>query len=121
MSDLFGHGFEFFNLLDKVSLFVVELFVVLTVVVELGQEVDQLVLISKQNVHDGLRLVRIRNENLEKLTITVLRQKLRTIPDFKQILIHNFVMTELNRFNLNNIILYISLVIYLNNIPVFLP
>ncbi len=62
----FRHWFEFFDLLDEISFFVVELFVVLSVIVELGEEVDQLVLVPKQNVHNRLRLVWIRNKHLMK-------------------------------------------------------
>ena len=61
----FRNRFQFFDLLDEVRLLIVELLVVLTVVVELGQEVDQLVLISKQDVQNGFRLVGIGDEHLK--------------------------------------------------------
>ena len=67
MSQLFRQRFQIFDLLDEISLLVVELLVVLTVVVELGQEVDQLVLVPEKDVQDRLWLVGIRDEHLEQV------------------------------------------------------
>ena len=61
----FRNRLQFFDLLDEVRLLIVELLVVLTVVVELGQEVDQLVLIPKQDVQNGFGLVGIGDEHLK--------------------------------------------------------
>ena len=63
-SFLLRQRLEFFDLLDEIGFLVVELFVVLSVVVKLGQEVDQLVLVPEQDVKDRLRLVRVCDENL---------------------------------------------------------
>ena len=63
-SFLLRQRLELFDLLDEIGFLVVELFVVLSVVVKLGQEVDQLVLVPEQDVKDRLRLVRVCDENL---------------------------------------------------------
>lgn len=62
---LIGGRFELLYLLDKVRLFVVELFVLGPVRVKPGQEVHQLVLIPEQDVENGFRFVRIRYKYLE--------------------------------------------------------
>ena len=61
---LLRQGFQLFDLLDEVGLLIIELLIVLAVVVELGQEVDQLVLIPEQDVQDRLRLVRVGDKHL---------------------------------------------------------
>ena len=79
-SFLLRQRLELFDLLDEIGFLVVELFVVLSVVVKLGQEVDQLVLVPEQDVKDRLRLVRVCDENLgegirlkEKCPPTIIR------------------------------------------------
>ena len=51
---------------DEVGLFIIELFVVLPVGVELGQKVHKLVLVPDQDVQDRFRLVWVGNKYLER-------------------------------------------------------
>ncbi|TNN43579.1 hypothetical protein EYF80_046242 [Liparis tanakae] len=50
----------------KVSLFVVELFVLRPVVLELAEELDELGLVLQQDVQDGLRLVGVGHKHLAR-------------------------------------------------------
>lgn len=59
-------GFQFLDLLDEIGFLVVELLILGPVRVELGEEVHELVLISKQNVQNGLRFVGVGNKHLKK-------------------------------------------------------
>ena len=58
------YGLEFLNLFDEVRLFVVELFVLLSVVVELGKEFDQFVLVAQQDLKNRAGLVGVGYEHL---------------------------------------------------------
>ena len=58
-------GLQLLDLLDEVSLLIVELLVFGAVSVELGEEVHELVLVAQQYVQYRLRFVRIRDEDLE--------------------------------------------------------
>ena len=51
---------------DEVGLFIIELFIVLPVSVELGQKVHKLVLVPDQDVQDRFRLVWVGNKYLDK-------------------------------------------------------
>lgn len=62
---------QLLDLLDEVGLLIVELLVLGPVRVELGQEIDQLVLISQQNVQDGLGLVGICHKDLQRVQVYV--------------------------------------------------
>ena len=52
------------DLFDQVGLFIIELFVLRSVVLELSEELDELVLVLQQNVQDGLGLVGVGHEHL---------------------------------------------------------
>ena len=58
-------GLELLDLLDQVGLLIVELLVLGAVRVELGEEVDELVLVAQQDVQYRFRLVRICHEYLQ--------------------------------------------------------
>lgn len=51
----------------QVSLFVVELFVLRPVILELAEKLDQFGLVLEQDVQDGLRLVRVGHKHLMAL------------------------------------------------------
>ena len=62
----FGGGlFQLLDLLDQVGFLVVELLVLRPVRVELGQELDQLVLVPDQDVQDGFGLVGVGHKHFE--------------------------------------------------------
>ena len=62
---LFRQGFQLLNLLYQIRFFVIKLLVVGAIIVELGQKIHQLVLISQENVQDGLRFVGVSHKNLQ--------------------------------------------------------
>lgn len=59
-----GRPLEVPDLFDQVSLFVVELFVLCSVVLELAEKLDEFGLVLQQDVQDWLRLVRVGHEHL---------------------------------------------------------
>ena len=59
-----GRPLQVPDLFDQVSLFIVELFVLRSVVLELAEELDEFGLVLQQDVQDGLRLVGVRNKHL---------------------------------------------------------
>lgn len=59
-----GRPLEVPDLLDQVSLFVVELFVLRSVVLELAEELDEFGLVLQQDVQDGLSLIGVGHEHL---------------------------------------------------------
>lgn len=64
-SGLLGGGpLEIPDLFDQVSLFIVELFVLRPVVLELAEKLDEFGLVLQQDVQDGLRLVGVGHEHL---------------------------------------------------------
>lgn len=64
-SGLLGGGpLEIPNLFDQVSLFIVELFVLRPVVLELTEKLDEFGLILQQDVQDRLRLVGVSHKHL---------------------------------------------------------
>lgn len=66
-SGLLGGGpLEVPDLFDQVSLFVVELFVLRPVVLELAEKLDELGLVLQEDVQDGLRLVGVGHEHLRE-------------------------------------------------------
>ena len=73
----FGGGlFQLLDLLDQVGFLVVELLVLRPVRVELGQELDQLVLVPDQDVQDGFGLVGVGHKHfkdVERLELDVPR------------------------------------------------
>lgn len=65
-SGLLGGGpLEVPDLFDQVSLFIVELLVLRSVVLELAEKLDELGLVLQQDVQDGLRLVGVGHEHLK--------------------------------------------------------
>lgn len=56
------------DLFDQVSLFIVELFVFCSVVLELAQKLDEFGLVLQQDVEDGLCLVRVGHKHLWRET-----------------------------------------------------
>lgn len=65
-SGLLGDGpLEVPDLFDQVSLFIVELFVLRSVVLELAEELDEFGLVLQQDVQDGLRLVGVGHKHLD--------------------------------------------------------
>ena len=65
LASLLG-GLQLLDLLDEIGLLIVELLVLGPVGVELGEEVNELVLVAQQYVQYRLRFVRIRDEDLDK-------------------------------------------------------
>lgn len=64
-SGLLGGGpLEVPDLFDQVSLFIVELFVLRPVVLELAEKLDELGLVLQEDVQDGLRLVGVGHKHL---------------------------------------------------------
>lgn len=64
-SGLLGGGpLQVPDLFDQVSLFIVELFVLRPVVLELAEKLDELGLVLQEDVQDGLRLVGVGHEHL---------------------------------------------------------
>ena len=64
-SGLLGGGpLQVPDLFDQVSLFIVELFVLRPVVLELAEELDEFGLVLQQDVEDGLRLVGVGHKHL---------------------------------------------------------
>ena len=55
---------QFLDLFNQIRFFVIKLLVIGPVVVEFGQEINQFILISQQNVQNGLGFVGIGNEHL---------------------------------------------------------
>ena len=66
------YGLELLNLFDEVRLFVVELFVLLSVVVELGKEFDQFVLVAQQDLKNRAGLVWVGHEHLSIKIIKII-------------------------------------------------
>ena len=52
---------------DKIGLLVIKLLVLGPIRVELGKEVDQLLLVAQQDVQDGLGLVRIGHKHFKNV------------------------------------------------------
>lgn len=66
-SGLLGGGsLEVPDLFDQVSLFVVELFVLRPVVLELAEKLDELGLVLQEDVQDGLGLVGVGHKHLKR-------------------------------------------------------
>lgn len=59
-----GRPLEVPDLFDQVSLFIVELFVLHSVVLELAEKLDEFGLVLQQDVQDGLRLVGVGHKHL---------------------------------------------------------
>lgn len=59
-----GGPLEVPDLFDQVSLFIVELFVLRPVVLELAEKLDELGLVLQEDVQDGLRLVGVGHKHL---------------------------------------------------------
>ncbi len=59
-----GRPLEVPDLFDQVSLFIVELFVLHSVVLELAKKLDEFGLVLQQDVQDGLRLVGVGHKHL---------------------------------------------------------
>ena len=55
---------QFLDLFNQIRFFVIKLLIIGPVVVEFGQEINQFILISQQNVQNGLGFVGIGNEHL---------------------------------------------------------
>ena len=62
---LFSNRLEFPNLFDEVGFFVIELFVFRPIRMELGQKVNQFVLIAEKDIEDRFWFVWIGNKNLK--------------------------------------------------------
>lgn len=60
-----GRPLEVPDLFDQVSLFVVELFVLCSIVLELAEKLDEFGLVLKQDVQNGLSLVGVGHKHLE--------------------------------------------------------
>lgn len=59
-----GRPLEIPDLFDQVSLFIIELFVLRSVVLELAEKLDEFGLVLQQDVQDGLRLVGVGYKHL---------------------------------------------------------
>lgn len=59
-----GRPLEVPDLFDQVSLFIIELFVLRSVVLELAEKLDKFGLVLQQDVQDGLRLVGVGHKHL---------------------------------------------------------
>lgn len=62
-----GRPLEVPDLLDQVSLFVIELFILRSVVLKLAEELDEFGLVLQQDVQDGLRLVGVGHKHLKNM------------------------------------------------------
>lgn len=59
-----GRPLEIPDLFDQISLFIIELFVLRSVVLELAEKLDEFGLVLQQDVQDGLRLVGVGHKHL---------------------------------------------------------
>lgn len=59
-----GRPLEVPDLFDQVSLFIIELFVLCSVILELAEKLDEFGLVLQQDVQDGLRLVGVGHKHL---------------------------------------------------------
>lgn len=59
-----GRPLEVPDLFDQVSLFIIELFVLCSVVLELAEKLDEFRLVLQQDVQDGLSLVGVGHKHL---------------------------------------------------------
>lgn len=62
-----GRPLEVPDLFDQVSLFVIELFVLRSVVLKLAEELNEFGLVLQQDVQDGLRLVGVGHKHLKNM------------------------------------------------------
>lgn len=62
-----GRPLQVPDLFDQVSLFIVELFVLRSVVLELAEKLDEFGLVLQQDVQDGLRLVGVGHKHLAEV------------------------------------------------------
>lgn len=69
-------GFKLFNLFDQICLLVIKLFVFRSFCVKFSQEIDQLILVAKQNIKNRLGFVRICNKYLKRTNIIDLNKHL---------------------------------------------
>lgn len=68
-----GRPLEVPDLFDQVSLFIVELFVLCPVVLELAEKLNELGLVLQEDVQDGLSLVGVGHKHLRSKTTTLKR------------------------------------------------
>lgn len=59
-----GRPLEVPDLFDQVSLFIIELFILCSVVLELAEKLDEFGLVLQQDVQDGLSLVGVGHKHL---------------------------------------------------------